>query len=169
MKEAGCEDGFTVKIGFNGDVRNRTAQIIQAQFAEININVDINQLEWGAYLEMLKAGELDMYILGWSNSTIDPDRSVSTLFLSNQCGYDGNNYTFLKDADLDAEINAAAINTNHEERMQQYRDIQAHLKELAPWVPLFYQQQGAGTNAKLKGFTYDKNANFYFGNCRYEE
>ena len=25
------------------------------------------------------------------------------------------------------------------------------------------------TNAKLKGFEYDKNANFYFGNCRYEE
>lgn len=169
MKEAGWEDGFTVKIGFNGDVRNRTAQIIQAQLAEINITVDINQLEWGAYLEMLKTGELDMYILGWSNSTIDPDRSVSTLFLSNQCGYDGNNYTFLKDAQLDDEINSAAINTNHEERMQQYRDIQAHLKELAPWVPLFYQEQGAGINAKLKGFTYDKNANFYFGNCRYEE
>ena len=169
MKEAGYEDGFDVTLTVNGDVRTRTATLIQAQLAEIGINVEIDTLEWGTYLERLKTGELDMYILGWSNSTIDPDRSFATLFPSDQCGYDGNNYTFFKNADVDKLIADAAVNTDHESRMEQYRELQALLMEQAPWVPLFYQQQPAGTNAKLKGFEYDKNANFYFGNCRYEE
>lgn len=169
MKEAGLEDGFDVTITVNGDVRTRTATLIQAQLAEIGINVDIETLEWGAYLDQLKTGDIDMYILGWSNSTIDPDRSFSTLFPSDQCGVNGNNYTFFKNEEVDELIAAAAVNTNHEERMKQYQDLQALLMEQAPWVPLFYQQQPAGTNAKLKGFEYDKNANFYFGNCRYEE
>lgn len=169
MKEAGYEDGFDITITVNGDVRTRTATLIQAQLAEIGINVDIEPLEWGTYLDQLKTGELDMYILGWSNSTIDPDRSFSTLFPSDQCGYDGNNYTFFKNEEVDKLIAEAAVNTDHEARMKQYQDLQALLMEQAPWVPLFYQQQPAGTNAKLKGFEYDKNANFYFGNCRYEE
>jgi len=169
MKEAGHEDGFDVTITVNGDVRTRTATLIQAQLAEIGINVDIEALEWGTYLDQLKTGELDMYILGWSNSTIDPDRSFSTLFPSDQCGYDGNNYTFFKNTEVDKLIAEAAVNTDHEARMKQYQKLQAVLMEQAPWVPLFYQQQPAGTNAKLKGFEYDKNANFYFGNCRYEE
>lgn len=169
MKEAGYEDGFEVSIVINGDVRNRTAQILQAQLAEIGITLDINQMEWGAYLDALKTGEIDMYILGWSNSTIDPDRSFATLFPSDQCGYDGNNYTFFKNEEVDKLIADAAVETNHEERMAMYQELQAVLMENAPWVPLFYQQQPAGTNAKLKGFEYDKNASFYFGNCRYEE
>ena len=169
MKEAGHEDGFDVTITVNGDVRTRTATLIQAQLAEIGINVDIEAIEWGTYLDQLKTGELEMYILGWSNSTIDPDRSFSTLFPSDQCGYDGNNYTFFKNSEVDKLIAEAAINTDHEARMKQYQKLQSVLMEQAPWVPLFYQQQPAGTNAKLKGFEYDKNANFYFGNCRYEE
>ena len=169
MAEAGYEDGFDVKITVNGDVRTRTATLIQAQLAEIGIDVEIETLEWGTYLDQLKTGELDMYILGWSNSTIDPDRSFSTLFPSDQCGYDGNNYTFFKNTEVDKLIAEAAVNTDHEARMKQYQKLQSVLMEQAPWVPLFYQQQPAGTNAKLKGFEYDKNANFYFGNCRYEE
>ncbi len=169
MKEAGFENGFDVTITVNGDVRTRTATLIQAQLAEIGINVDIEQLEWGTYLDQLKTGDLDMYILGWSNSTIDPDRSFATLFPSDQCGYDGNNYTFFKNTEVDKMIAAAAVNTDHESRMKQYQDLQALLMEQAPWVPLFYQMQPAGTRADLIGFEYDKNANFYFGNCHYEE
>ena len=169
MKEAGYENGFDVTLTVNGDVRTRTATLVQAQLAEIGINVDIETIEWGTYLDQLKTGELDMYILGWSNSIIDPDRSFCTLFPSDQCGYNGNNYTFFKNDEVDKLIAEAAVNTDHEARMKQYQDLQALLMEQAPWVPLFYQQQPAGTNAKLVGFEYDKNANFYFGNCHYEE
>lgn len=168
LAEAGYADGFSVSICVNGDVRNRTAQIVQAQLADVGITVDINSLEWGAYLDMLQTGEMDMFILGWTNSSIDPDRSVSTLFPSDQAGSKGNNYTFLKDKELDKQIADAAIETDHEKRMQMYKDIQARLKELSPWVPLYYQQMLGGINADLKGFEYDKNMNYYFGNCHYE-
>lgn len=110
-----------------------------------------------------------MFVLGWTNSAIDPDRSVATLFPSSQCGRNGNNYAFLQDADLDEEIAAAAVETDSEARLQMYKDIQTHLKDLAPWVPLYYQQMIGGTRANLKGFENDKNMNYYFGNCHYED
>lgn len=167
LAEAGYEDGFSVNLAVNGDVRSRTAQIVQAQLAEVGITVDISTYEFGAFLDLLQTGELDMYVLGWTNSTIDPDRSVATLFHSSQCGSNGNNYTFFRNEEVDALIDAAAIETDEEKRIQMYKDLQAVLKEEAPWVPLYYQQMLGGANADLEGFKYDKNMSYYFGDCHY--
>ena len=41
LAEAGYPNGFECKIYVNGDVRTRSAQIIQAQLAEVGITVDI--------------------------------------------------------------------------------------------------------------------------------
>ena len=51
MAEAGYADGFKTTLFASGDVRNREAQIIQAQLLEIGIEVDIQLYEWGAFLD----------------------------------------------------------------------------------------------------------------------
>ena len=60
----------------NGDVRTRSAQIVQAQLAEVGITVDISTYEWGALLDSLNAGDHEMFILGWSNTSFDADGST---------------------------------------------------------------------------------------------
>ena len=100
----------------SGDVRNRTAQVVQAQLAQIGVNVDINVYEWGAFQDAINAGEHELLILGWSNTTCDPEYSVTPLFHSKNCGMNGNR-AYLRDEKVDEMIDAASMETDRETRL----------------------------------------------------
>ncbi len=161
--------GLDLKMYVSGDVRNRTAQVVQAQLAQIGVNVDINVYEWGAFQDAINAGEHELLILGWSNTTCDPEYSVTPLFHSKNCGMNGNR-AYLRDEKVDEMIDAASMETDRETRLQTYRDLQVRLNELCPWVPLYYKSNMVGRRADLKGFQFNKNvALHYLGDCYFEK
>jgi len=169
LAEAGYGDGLDLKMYVSGDVRNRTAQVVQAQLAQIGVNVDINVYEWGAFQDAINAGEHEFLILGWTNTTCDPEYSVTPLFHSKNCGMNGNR-AYLRDEKVDQMIDAASMETDRETRLQTYRDLQVRLNELCPWVPLYYKSNMVGRRADLKGFQFNKNtALHYLGDCYFEE
>lgn len=169
LAEAGYENGLDLKMYVSGEVRSRAAQVVQAQLAQVGINVDINVYEWGAFQDAINAGEHDLLILGWVNTTCDPAYSVTQLFHSRNCGMSGNR-AYLKDDKVDEMIDAAAVETNQEKRLQIYKDLQVRLNELCPWVPLYYKYSMVGRRADLKGFKFNKNTSFhYLGDCYYEK
>ena len=169
LAEAGYGDGLDLKMYVSGDVRNRTAQVVQAQLAQIGVNVDINVYEWGAFQDAINAGEHELLILGWTNTTCDPEYSVTPLFHSKNCGMNGNR-AYLRDEKVDEMIDAASMETDREKRLQTYRDLQVRLNELCPWVPLYYKSNMVGRRADLKGFQFNKNtALHYLGDCYFEE
>lgn len=169
LAEAGYPDGFEIKINVSSDIRNRAAQIIQAQLKEIGITVDINMYEFGAFLDMLQNGDDEMFILGWSNGNVDPERSTTALFHGDYTGKNGNNYSFMQDDELDAILDAASSELDNGKRMELYKDAQAKLQELVPIIPLYYKQNLNGRRANLKGFVFDKNVSHYYGNLHYED
>ena len=156
LAEAGYGDGLDLKMYVSGDVRNRTAQVVQAQLAQIGVNVDINVYEWGTFQDAINAGEHELLILGWTNTTCDPEYSVTPLFHSKNCGMNGNR-AYLRDEKVDQMIDAASMETDRETRLQTYRDLQVRLNELCPWVPLYYKSNMVGRRADLKGFQFNKN------------
>ena len=169
LAEAGYGDGLDLKMYVSGDVRNRTAQVVQAQLAQIGVNVDINVYEWGAFQDAINAGEHELLILGWTNTTCDPEYSVTPLFHSKNCGMNGNR-AYLRDEKVDEMIDAASMETDREKRLQTYRDLQVRLNELCPWAPLYYKSNMVGRRADLKGFQFNKNtALHYLGDCYFEE
>ena len=125
----------------------------------------------GAFIadDGINAGEHDLLILGWVNTTCDPAYSVTQLFHSRNCGMSGNR-AYLKDDKVDEMIDAAAVETNQEKRLQIYKDLQVRLNELCPWVPLYYKYSMVGRRSDLKGFKFNKNTSFhYLGDCYYEK
>ena len=65
LKEAGHEDGFKTTIWTNDNPqRIDTAVVLQEALKQANIDVEIEILEWGAYLDKIDNGEHDMFILG---------------------------------------------------------------------------------------------------------
>ncbi len=167
LAEAGYPDGFSCKIYVNGDVRTRSAQMIQAQLAEVGITVDISTYEWGALLDSLNAGEHEMFILGWSNSSFDADSSTYQLFHSSNHGATGNR-AFMTDEKVDQLISDAAQETDNAKRMELYKELQFYLHDFSPWCPLYYRDDNVGVRADLKGFELHKGANHYHGNLYYE-
>lgn len=168
LAEAGYADGFDLEVNVSSEIRNRTAQLIQAQLLDVGINLEINMYDFGAFQDMLADGDDELFVLGWSNSNVDPMRSTTPLFHSDYCGRNGNNYSFIQNDQLDALLDEAGSELDQDKRMELYREIQELLREEVPIIPLYYKQNINARQADLKGFVFDKNTNHYYGNLHYE-
>ena len=71
LAAAGFPDGFDIELSYRDVVRGYLPQPavvavdIQAQLAEIGVNVTLNVMESGAFIDAADAGELPMHLLGW--------------------------------------------------------------------------------------------------------
>ncbi|WP_217588409.1 glutathione ABC transporter substrate-binding protein [Lentibacillus saliphilus] len=153
LAEAGYEDGFSTTIWTNdNEQRVDTAVNVQAQLKEIGIDVKIEELEWGAYLERTANGEHDMFILGWSVVTSDADYGMYPLFHSSAVGDPGNR-SFLENDELDKVLDDARKETDPQARQDLYSQAQEMLVELAPMLYIHHQEYLIGVNSTVKDFS----------------
>lgn len=152
LAEAGYEDGFDVNLMVNDDNPERVdmAVWLQESLAELNINVNIEQVEWGAYLEMTGNGEHDMFILGWSNSTGDPDNGISPLFHSDMVGAPGNR-SFFENDELDALLDEGKRESDQDAREQLYVEAQQLLVDEAPAIFVRHSENLNAYNNNVEG------------------
>ncbi|WP_339228662.1 glutathione ABC transporter substrate-binding protein [Oceanobacillus sp. FSL K6-2867] len=153
LSEAGFSDGFTTTLMTN-DTRERMdiATNVQAQLAEIGITVEIEVLEWGTYIEKLDAGEQEMFILGWSNSTAHADNTFYPLFHSDNLGSAGNT-VFFDDKEMNALIEEARQTQDQAEQLELYKQAEEMLVDLAPMTYLTHKDYLLGVRDEVKGLT----------------
>ena len=150
LAEAGYEDGFSTTIWTN-DSRERIdlATNVQAQLAEIGVEIDVEVLEWGAYLDLVDNGEQEMYVLGWSNSTATADTGIYPLFHSENFGNAGN-MSFFADDHIDELIEEARKEMDEEKRHEIYVEIQEKLVDHAPIIYTLHQEYLLGVSDKVQ-------------------
>ncbi len=152
LKEAGYENGFNTTIWTNDNpIRLQIAQIAQAQLKEIGIEVTIEPLEWGSYLERTANGEHDMFILGWVSVTADPDYGLYPLYHSSQHG-SGGNRSFFTNEEVDKFLEEGRVAIDAEKRAEAYKKAQEIIVREAPDAILYYQTQNVGAQKSVKGF-----------------
>ncbi len=152
LAEAGLADGFDTTIWTNDNpVRMQIAQIVQAQLAEVGINVVIEPLEWGSYLERTAKGEHDMFILGWTTVTADADYGLYALYHSSQHGGAGNR-DFYTNEEVNTLLEEGRMATDPEVREEKYGKAQEIIVSEAPDVMLYYKTQNIGAQKNVKGF-----------------
>ncbi|GAA0178847.1 ABC transporter substrate-binding protein [Clostridium sediminicola] len=151
LAEAGYADGFKTVIWTN-DKKERMdmATIIQEQLKAVGVEVEIQVLEWGAYLQGLKEKKQDMFIVGWSCQTPDPDMALYGPFHSSMKG--NNNFTFFGDDKVDELIEKGRLLEDSPERQEVYNEVQGIIREKAPWVFLNNGEQVVGLRKGIKGF-----------------
>lgn len=154
LAEAGYKDGFSTSIWTN-DKRERVdiATNVQSQLKEIGIDVEIETMEWGAYLDQIGTGEHDMFILGWSNSTATADTGIYPLFHSDNIGPSGNR-TFTDDAELDSLIEAGRKEMDENKRSEIYKEVQEELVNLAPMIYLLHDEYLLGVRDEVKNLVH---------------
>lgn len=152
LKEAGFESGFKTTIWTN-EKKERVdmATIMQSQLKEVGIDVEIKVLEWGAYIDGLSKGEQEMFIIGWTCQTPDPDLAVYSPLHSSKVGAAGN-FSFFKNAKVDELIMKGRVMKNSPEREAVYTEIQKEVKAQSPWVFLSNGEQVVGATKNIKGF-----------------
>jgi peptide/nickel transport system substrate-binding protein len=151
LAEAGYEDGFSTTIWTN-DSRERidAATNVQAQLGEIGIDVEVEVLEWGAYLEQTANGEHDMFVLGWSTVTGDADYALYSLFHSSMFGDPGNR-SFIANDELDELLDAGRREGDPDARQEIYSEVQELLAELAPMLYLHHQEYLFSVRDEVQG------------------
>jgi len=156
MAEAGQEDGFELEILTNGDNPQRvdTAIYIQEALEELNIDVSVQQLEWGAYLETTAAGDHDMFVLGWSTVTGDADYGMYALLHSSMHGDPGNR-SFLSNDNVDALLEEGRTETDPDARQEIYSELQEELVDVAPMIYIHHQDFLTGISSDVENFEVD--------------
>ena len=152
LKEAGLEDGFKTTIWTNDEQqRVDTAIYLQNQLKQLNIDVAIEQMEWGAFLDKTAQGEHDMYILGWSNPVGDADYGLYALFHSKNKGDPGNR-SFYENPEVDRLLDEGRQETDPEKRLAIYKEVQQIIAEDQPMVFIHHKDYLLGVSNAIEGF-----------------
>ncbi|MGM0904750.1 MAG: glutathione ABC transporter substrate-binding protein [Bacillota bacterium] len=147
LAEAGFPDGFETSIYVNEGSKERSdiAELVQAQLAQIGIDVSIEIIEWGAFLEKTAAGEHEMFVLGWTTVTGDADYGLYALFHSSMHGNPGNRAFYSNDK-VDELLDKGRTSTDQEERNAAYEEVSQILIDEAPMIYLQHPDFVHGMN-----------------------
>ncbi|KKK35358.1 ABC transporter substrate-binding protein [Salinicoccus sediminis] len=170
LSETDVADGFSTTIWVDEDPQIiDTAVYIQEKLAELNIDVDVEQFEWGAYLDRTAQGDHDMFILGWTTVTADADYGLYALFHSNSHGATGNR-SFYTNEEVDTLLDEGRTEPGEDARFEAYSNAQQILIEEAPAAYLFHTNFALGVNSsQVSGVDLDPVGNIRIENVSFNE
>lgn len=153
LAEAGYPNGFSMSLWtpvgrYLQDLG--TAEVVQAQLAEVGIDVRVETWEFGAYIEEIKKAQFDMVLLGWSPSTGDADWGLFPVFHSTQWPPMSNRALY-GNPDVDALLIAAQTEPDQHKRRELYRELQQIIFDDAPWIFLWSARQIVAHRSGLEG------------------
>ena len=154
LAEAGYPDGFETVLNYRDVVRgylpdpNVVAQDIQAQLAEnLNITVNIEVMESGAFLDAADSGQLTgLHLLGWG-----ADYPDQTNFLGYHFGAGSSDQFGDKFDDIVEPIEAGAQLSSDEERAPHYEAANNAIKQHVPMIPVAWGGSGVAYKAAVEG------------------
>lgn len=154
IEKSGIKDkNFAIYVNDN-PVRLQAAQIIQANLKEIGIDMTIETLEWGTYLQKTAEGDFVAFLGGWISGTSDADIVLYPLLDSKSIGGAGNRARYNNPA-FDYEVEQARVVLDPEARKEHYKNAQLIVEEESPLVVLYNKNENIGINKRIKGFNYD--------------
>lgn len=169
MEEAGYGDGFEASLWTNDNPqRIDTAIILQNALKELNVDLKIEQMEFGTYLEELKTGKHDMFILGWTNPLIDADNGLYSLFHSTSMGVPPNAMWYGNDK-VDELLDKGRQEMDEEKRLALYKEAQEQIVEDAPMIFLDYQVYLTAVSNKITGFRIDSGGIYHLEKVNFVE
>ena len=122
---------------------------------EVGVKTDMVALEPGEFLRQLRAKELQpMAFVGLAPQD-DPDLQVSQYHSTWR-------YSYIKNAELDALIDAGKQEMDREKRSQIYKDAMTLMHEEAPIIFLYGGVDFYGTASKVDNFMARGDGRFFF-------
>jgi ABC-type transport system substrate-binding protein len=152
LADAGFPDGLDVTLTYRNVVRGylpnpvQVAQDIQAQLAEIGVNVTLEEMESTAFIDATSLGEKAFYLLGWGADY--PDASN---FLDYHFANAGNLQFGTLFDDIVAAIRAGGSTADSAERQAHYDEANNLLKEHVPMIPMAHGGSATAFQANVEG------------------
>ncbi|HEX2621440.1 MAG TPA: ABC transporter substrate-binding protein, partial [Phototrophicaceae bacterium] len=119
---------------------------IQAQLAEVGINVTLEVVESGAFIAATQAGEKGFYMLGWG-----ADYPDATNFLDYHFGDNQNIQFGDKFPEITEPLKAAAQLADVTERNKIYVEANTAIRDLVPVIPVAHGGSAVAYKASITG------------------
>ncbi len=152
LEESGVELPLEVTLSIRDVVRSYlpqpqvVAEEIQAQLAEVGIDVTIDVMESGEFIDASERGELAMFLLGWS-----ADYPDATNFLDVHFGRGAS--LALGDPNLDviALLDEAGRSADSRERLALYGQVNELLRDDVPMLPIANGGSAVAFVSRIRG------------------
>ncbi|MGB5067294.1 MAG: ABC transporter substrate-binding protein, partial [Albidovulum sp.] len=139
-----------VQRPYNPNAR-RMAELMQADFAKVGVNVEIVSYEWGEYLERSKALDRDgAVLLGWTGDNGDPDNFLAVLLGCDSVG--GSNRAQWCNQEFNDIIQKAKVVSDPAERTALYEEAQVVFKREAPWATIAHSVVFMAMSPKVQNY-----------------
>ena len=99
---------------------------------ELGVEVELRQTEWADFLQGLDARRYPAFVLTWIADYPDPQNFIEVLFGSNN----PTNHTAYSNPEVDRLLHEAAVEQDHDRRMELYRQAERLLVADAPVIPI---------------------------------
>ncbi len=156
MEDAGYNDGLELRLIVNAgnQVRENAALMFKEAAEDLNVQVNIQTLEWQAYMEALMQGDYDVVFSGQGTGT-DPDLTFNWHSQSplNELGY--------VNEQVDSLVEEAIMTLDRDERTRLYREAQEIIVDDAPMIWLYYREAVHGVSNRLENFKPHPDNTFY--------
>jgi ABC-type transport system substrate-binding protein len=107
---------------------------IRTDLQEVGIQLVVRDVTWAELEVGLSSGDAPAFLLGWVADLTDPDAFMHTMFKSGAAG----NYFAYDDERTDKMLTLGARGTNSIKRARLYRQLEFHVLNNAPIVPLYH-------------------------------
>lgn len=152
IEQSGLSGPISITAPLQPDpVKQRAAQVFQANAAAIGVRVNIQQVDSAGYRSSLANGTMAVDLQGWWGYRPDPDQYLAILLGTTGSYAKWNGYA---DPEMDKLILAERAATAEDERRRVFRRMMNLMNEDAAYVPWHYTSDFKGLSPKVRGFVH---------------
>lgn len=139
---------LNVKTNAGNTTREEIMQIVQQQWGKVGVEVEVEAMEWNAYLDVLLGQTFDAVIIGWTG--VDPD-SETLFFAKYDLPGGGFNFCSFYRPDYEPmELEAKTVEgCSYEDRGAIYKKIQEIFYDEVPYIFLYAPRVITGINKRI--------------------
>jgi oligopeptide transport system substrate-binding protein len=142
-------DGATILTSGQGAAPSDILQAVTAMWEEnLGLNIEIEQEDFGLFLQDIDEGNFEMFSLGWIADYPDPQNFLEIKLHSEN----PNNEAQYSNPDVDALLNEAAAEDDEAARLDLYQQAEQLIMEDMPWIPLYHGRSSYLVKPYVEGF-----------------
>lgn len=143
------KDGVKLEIKFTASspnpVNDALIPVAQANYKEIGVKFEAEQMDYNAVLEKVDNGSVEMYFMAWG---LTPAADSTGIF-----GTEGaQNKISYSNAKVDELLAKGLRETDIEKRKEIYKELYTVLNEDLPYIFLYQRRDMWAVNSRVKGF-----------------
>jgi len=153
LAQAGYRDGLTIQstVVEYGDLKP-IGQILQANFADIGVKLELKEQPFGPFLEDIASGKAKMFPWVTNPPLADADAIMFPVFHSRAVHTTDGNYTSYANRKADALLEKGRRSPNLAARQRAHRQVQGVIVADAPWIFLYYRNNLQGWRSSVRGY-----------------